>query len=1538
MGGIFGSSSSTPVTRYQYLNVQTSTQGLCIPAGWGKYRAAPNLIWYGDFSSSASQQSSGKGGGSSATSYNYSCAVMMGLVEGPVQGIGQVWADTTVYVLSDTGFSLFTGTETQEPWSYLTTKHPAQALSYAGTAYLANGSCQLGTSPDLPNFNYEVIDKLSGSMPGTVDANFGDIIPDYLTNPQYSYGFPSGSIDATSLAFFKLYQQAQNLFFSPYMNQQEQSTQTFQRWAQLSNSWIFWSGNVLKFVPLGDSPITANGVTYTPYLTPVYNLTYDDFIYKQGNDPIIVTRSDPSDGYNNVTIDCNDRSNAYNNTSILWQDQSSVDQYGQLMSQTISATEINDTAVAQICAALIGQRAVYIRNTYAFTLGYNYVLLEPGDIVTLNDPAMGLTTFPVRITNIQENKDSTLAVTAEECPAGIGTPALYTIQQWSGNSPVNTQVAPGNVNAPAIFEPNAALTGGSAEVWVGCSGGADWGGCEVYLSFDGDNYDYVGNVSVASIQGVLGAALPATADPDTTDTLEIDLTESLSTLPATATDADADSFRTLILVDNELMSYGSALPTTGSTNPYAFSLTYLRRGLYGTAVATHAAGAPFTRVNSQNIFSYALPEQYVGETLYLKFVSFNIFNNALQDISTVTEYTYVPTGTAFAINPPATPTGTSSATTQSDGTTILSVNVSWGASSGPNLGSYNLQYSTNGGTSWQSVPSLPASATSYSLTPALASTNYLFRIQAISQNGQAISAWETSATIPSGSLVTSVPVAPTGIAASAAAGGAMISWVPSASANTKGYQISYGTTNVFSAATLYSVTTSGTGQLVSGLTAGTLYYFWVQAYNGAGASTPDGPVSATPTGISAGVTVQQNGTAVVTNANTLNVTGAGATVTSVGGVPTINVPGAAGVSVTNGTLTVNPATILEIGSGLTMQAVGAMPTIVQSISGRNGSSGASLALANPVTPGNYLVSIVLGINNVSGLPLLNSSGSSFTRAAVYGAIATSTVSPAITGIGIIYIAEIAGVASIVTGSTGINASGTTYSFGVTQPNNYSLLLFGAPSGGGLVVSSPLPAGTSLIAEATLSGASGGGAFGVSSSLAAGADTISWVGNVAFYAPVYIQLLGKNSGVVSIGEATPVTINGVLQGSPINSMSVTTNGSSPTVSVVGNTLELGLGSGGGGGGGAAGLSFDYIGAPPANQELYFNVLASATTLPAGLTGAVAACAVAPTSAVSLPILHNSTVIGSINFAAGSTVGTFSLTGSVTFAIGDTLSVVMQSTTDATFETVAATLGPVGATLSTYNNVTSSRAVNTVYTNTTGKVIFLSLLCSTTIVGQAIYLYVNGLQVSAGVIAPSSGSGLNLYGWVNPGDTYELSITGGTPSNYLWLERYGDGGLPGVAGSGGALSKVSSGTFAGVTAVNIPGFQAGCEYELSVTITSATTSQQVVVSFLNAAGTGLQTGNVIYMSIDYVTGAIEKNAGAIGVYTPWTPQALTAPWSMRVDALGDPSVVMVHGLVVKNTNAMDQSIGQQVTAQAVGGFYLGSNGGTITGSYTLYARQL
>jgi hypothetical protein len=226
-------------------------------------------------------------------------------------------------------------------------------------------------------------------------------------------------------------------------------------------------------------------------------------------------------------------------------------------------------------------------------------------------------------------------------PIGAGTAVAHP-KQASAGAPLDPFVDPGNTNAPIIFEPPPGLTGGGVEVWLVASGAANWGGCQVWISTDGNTYGLAGTIYKGARQGVLTATLPLRGDPDTTDTLAVDLTESQGQL-LSGTQADADSYATLCYCDGELVSYETATLTSA----YKYALTYLRRGAYGTAIGSHAAGASFARFgpNDPSLLRYAYPTNFVGSTIYVKLPAFNIFGQELQGLAGVTAYSYTLLGT-----------------------------------------------------------------------------------------------------------------------------------------------------------------------------------------------------------------------------------------------------------------------------------------------------------------------------------------------------------------------------------------------------------------------------------------------------------------------------------------------------------------------------------------------------------------------------------------------------------------------------------------------------------------------------------------------------------------------------------------------------------------------------------------------------------------------------------------------------------------------------------------------------------------------------
>lgn len=664
---LFGGGSSTKPVIYTGIQQQTSSLNLPVMIGYGRNRISFNLIWYNNFQKHA-QSAKGKGKGGKGGFYTYSAAVILALGEGIITSIPAVYTGTnTVTTLANMNLTLFTGTSVQSPWGFVLSKYPDEALSYANTAYLANENMDLGASATLPSMAFEAIMHLSGSMPGTDDVNIADVIKDYLTNTQYRIGLTTSMLDEVSRLYFQSYNQAQGIFMSPVLYQQEKITNTIDRWAQLGNAFIFYSGTAIKFVPLGDESLSANDTTYEPTKTIQYDLTVSAFVDQSV--PIKVTRIDPADSYNRTRVTISDRSNQYNSNPIEYRSQTLIDLYGFRDNTDIQGAEICEATIGLICATLIGKRVAYLRNTYSFRLLTRYIRLEPGDIVTITCPVVAaINKLPVRILTTKLNKDG-IDISAEEYPGILGIFSPPNKQEVIQNNPLNIFVDPGDVNTPAIVEPNSEFDG-TACILVSASGGPNWGGANSYISFDlGTTYVPSGTISSPGVQGVLTAPLASHVDPDTADTLSVDMTESQSE-PEPVSHDDADTFRTLSLIapqpiagvipQGELTSFGDVSPT----GTYSADLSYLRRGVYGSPIGSHSTGDQFTvfdiSLAAGTTLRVPLPISYIGGPIFIKFTSFNIFEKATQDISTVVAYQYTPNGTGYGGGlggVPLTPTG-----------------------------------------------------------------------------------------------------------------------------------------------------------------------------------------------------------------------------------------------------------------------------------------------------------------------------------------------------------------------------------------------------------------------------------------------------------------------------------------------------------------------------------------------------------------------------------------------------------------------------------------------------------------------------------------------------------------------------------------------------------------------------------------------------------------------------------------------------------------------------------------------------------------
>ncbi|WP_324752582.1 baseplate multidomain protein megatron [Roseovarius sp. Pro17] len=155
--------------RLDNLRITSATEGAVIPRLYGRMRIGGNIIWATDFreETKTTTQGGGKGGGGGGkvktTEYLYFASFAVALCEGPITGIGRVWADGKPMDLSGVTWRWYPGIEAQSPDPFIAAKMGAgNAPAYRGTAYVVFEDLALGNFGNrLPQLSFEVFRPLA---------------------------------------------------------------------------------------------------------------------------------------------------------------------------------------------------------------------------------------------------------------------------------------------------------------------------------------------------------------------------------------------------------------------------------------------------------------------------------------------------------------------------------------------------------------------------------------------------------------------------------------------------------------------------------------------------------------------------------------------------------------------------------------------------------------------------------------------------------------------------------------------------------------------------------------------------------------------------------------------------------------------------------------------------------------------------------------------------------------------------------------------------------------------------------------------------------------------------------------------------------------------------------------------------------------------------------------------------------------------------------------------------------------------------------
>ena len=531
---------------------------------------------------------------------------------------------------------------------------------------IGTGSVTMSNFPSS-NANGDVISfTVTGVSSG--DADPAKIFVDYLTDTNHGAQYPGPIASLLGNDNYQGYVWSLGIGLSPIETTQRNASDFLTELMQITNSDIVDSAGTLKVIPYCDAPVSGNGFSYTPNLTPVYVFTDDLYQYSEGEDPVKCTRKPLTDTYNYVQVEYLDRTNFYNTAVAEAFDLNDINQNGVRMSSTYTFHAITNANTARTVAQLLLQTSLYERNTFKFKVLANYGLVEPMDYVSITDAGLGLNGQVARIITVSETGTNEVEIEALEITGTVRTAPQYNWSAAQGNAQ-NYNSSPGNVAAPLIFVPppslGSSVIGSTTQIQLcvavcGQTINAYWNGCNVYVSTDGgNNYYYAGVVTQPARYGTLTATLPVGAsNPDTTNTLSVVLTNTTQTM-STATVGDATSFQTMLLVDPNASLEVLAYETATQTSAGHYNLTYLPRGGYGTVNASHTSGVPWVRYDGA-IFSINVDPGAIGNSVYFKFCSFNTFGQTTsdQDLANVTAYSYTPVSGALSPSVSVVTTGT----------------------------------------------------------------------------------------------------------------------------------------------------------------------------------------------------------------------------------------------------------------------------------------------------------------------------------------------------------------------------------------------------------------------------------------------------------------------------------------------------------------------------------------------------------------------------------------------------------------------------------------------------------------------------------------------------------------------------------------------------------------------------------------------------------------------------------------------------------------------------------------------------------------
>lgn len=151
--------------RVDRMRIQTAGEGTAVARLWGQMRIPGHVIWAAPMTEIRSQYGGGKGRGPKVTEISYRLSFALALCEGPIRGIGRVWADGEEISADDLGMRVYHGDAEQLPDPVIAAHEGEDAPAYRGIAYVVLEDLPLERWGNrVPQLSFEVLRLAKGGQ------------------------------------------------------------------------------------------------------------------------------------------------------------------------------------------------------------------------------------------------------------------------------------------------------------------------------------------------------------------------------------------------------------------------------------------------------------------------------------------------------------------------------------------------------------------------------------------------------------------------------------------------------------------------------------------------------------------------------------------------------------------------------------------------------------------------------------------------------------------------------------------------------------------------------------------------------------------------------------------------------------------------------------------------------------------------------------------------------------------------------------------------------------------------------------------------------------------------------------------------------------------------------------------------------------------------------------------------------------------------------------------------------------------------------